>query len=396
MLPGTALIVDVSSGEVVEACFISFMSDECGLMQYGSVSLAPVRVSRENEMKDGSMVEKENENMINDSKVQEYIEKKGTKLTFRPDIKVLDCTIRDGGLVNDFAFEDDFMKAVYQMCIQAGVDYMEVGYKASQRIYSPSKHGKWKFTTEEDLRNVIEEKQSCLKLSVMADAERTDYHEDILPKSESIIDMIRVATYVNQIPAAVDMIKDAHDKGYETTINIMAVSTVKDHDIEEALGILADTEVDVIYLVDSFGVYYSEEIRELVHKYLQYAQAKGKIVGIHCHNNQQLAYANTIEALIMGASYLDATISGLGRGAGNCPMELLLGFLKNPKFHVRPVIEFIQNRILPLREKMAWGYDIPYMITGQFNQHPRSAIKFLNGEDNKNYLQFYDSFIEEE
>ena len=347
-------------------------------------------------MKDGSMVGKDNENMFNDSKVQEYIEKKGTKLTFRSDIKVLDCTIRDGGLMNDFAFEDDFLGAVYQTCMRAGVDYMEVGYKASKRIYSPTQHGKWKFTTEEDVRRAINEKQPCLKLSVMADAERTDYHEDILPKSESIIDMIRVATYVNQLPAAVDMIKDAHDKGYETTVNLMAVSTVKDHDLEEALSILSETEVDVIYLVDSFGVYYSEEIRELIHKYLQYAQKAGKIVGIHCHNNQQLAYANTIEGLIMGASYLDATISGLGRGAGNCPMELLLGFLKNPKFHVRPVIEFIQNRILPLRGKMTWGYDIPYMMTGQFNQHPRSAIKFLNSEDNKNYLQFYDSFIEEE
>ena len=93
---------------------------------------------------------------------------------------------------------------------------------------------------------------------------------------------------------------------------------------------------------------------------------------------------------------MDATINGLGRGAGNCPMELLLGFLRNPKFHNRPIIEFIQERILPLREKVQWGYDIPYMITGQLNQHPRSAIKFLNSANNKDYIGFYNSVIEEE
>ena len=118
-------------------------------------------------------------------------------------------------------------------------------------------------------------------------------------------------------------------------------------------------------------------------------------MGIHTHNNQQLAYANTIEALIMGASYLDATLGGLGRGAGNCSMELLLGFLKNPKFHLRPVLQCLQEHVVPLREKIAWGYDIPYMLTGQLNMHPRSAMAFLDGEQRTEYLTFYDSIEEE-
>ena len=235
-----------------------------------------------------------------------------------------------------------------------------------------------------------------LKLSVMADAERTDYHEDILPKERSVLDTIRVATYIHQIPTAVDMIKDSHDKGYETTLNLMAISVVRESELDEALEILASTEVDVIYLVDSFGALYSEEIQALTAKYLKYAQAAGKKVGIHTHNNQQLAYANTIEALILGASYLDATIAGLGRGAGNCPLELLLGFLKNPKFHQRPLLQCIQDHFIPLREKMPWGFDIPYMITGQLNLHPRSAMAFLDGEDKHNYVAFYDSIMEEE
>lgn len=323
-------------------------------------------------------------------------EKKGSWLTYRPDIKVLDCTIRDGGLINNCNFDDDFVRAVYQACVAAGVDYMEIGYKASRRIYSAKEYGKWKFCDEADIRKIVGNNDTQLKLSVMADAERTDYHDDVLPKDQSVLDMIRVATYIHQIPTAVDMIKDFHDKGYETTVNLMAISIVREQELDEALEVLAATPVDVIYLVDSFGALYSEEVHYLMGKYLKVAQAAGKKVGIHTHNNQQLAYANTIEALIMGGSYLDATIGGLGRGAGNCPVELLLGFLKNPKFHLRPVLQCIQDTIVPLKQKVFWGFDIPYMLTGQLNMHPRAAMEFIDGEERNNYVKFYDAIMEEE
>jgi 4-hydroxy 2-oxovalerate aldolase len=325
----------------------------------------------------------------------EIPEKKGTLLTYRPDIKVLDCTIRDGGLVNSFRFDDEFVKAVYKTNIAAGVDYMEMGYKASKKVFAPGNFGVWKFCSEDDIRSIVGDKNNDLKISVMADAERTDYHEDILPKTQSAIDMIRVATYVHQLPSAVDMIKDAHDKGYETTINLMAASLVKENELSEALEILSSTEVDVIYVVDSFGSLYSEQVQLLVAKYMRYAQAQGKKLGIHTHNNQQLAYANTIEALILGVSYLDVTIAGLGRGAGNCQMELLLGFLKNPKYHLRPVLNCIQNYIVPLKSKISWGFDIPYMITGQLNRHPQTAIKFMDSK-RSDYVEFYDSLMEDE
>lgn len=324
--------------------------------------------------------------------VTEKIEKKGTWLTYRPDIKVVDCTIRDGGLVNNFGFTDEFVSALYRTCEKSGVDYMEMGYKADEKIFMPSKSGKWKFSVEDDIRKIIGEPSATLKLSVMADAERTNYHEDILPKDKSVIDLIRVATYIHQIPTAVEMIKDAHSKGYETSLNLMSVSLVSEFELDEALDILAKTEVDTIYLVDSFGALYSEQIRALAAKYLKAVEGSGKIIGVHAHNNQQLAYANTIEALVLGVSYLDATVNGLGRGAGNCPLELLLGFLKNPKYHNRAVIEFIEKHIVPLRQTLDWGFDIPYMITGQLNLHPKAAIDFL-GEKRTDYLDFYDSLV---
>lgn len=318
-----------------------------------------------------------------------------TWVTWRPEIKVLDCSIRDGGLMNDHRFEDGLVRAVLDACVAAGIDYMELGYKASKRIFAPDEFGAWKYCDEDDVRRVVGDNQTPLKLSVMADAEKTDYHEDILPADDSIIDMVRVATYIHQIPVAIDMIEDAYQKGYEVTINLMAVSAVQYDDLDVALEALAQTDVSTIYLVDSFGAFYSEEVQALADKYLAVAEGTGKQVGMHAHNNQQLAYANTIEAIVKGANRLDATICGLGRGAGNCPLELLIGFLKNPAYRLRPILQCIEDHIGPLRQTMQWGYDVPYMITGQLNQHPREAMRFLDQEEPGSIVEFYDSVSEQ-
>ena len=317
-------------------------------------------------------------------------------LSYRPEIKLLDCTIRDGGLMNDHYFNDEVVKAVYNACVEGGIDYMELGYKASEKIFSKKKYGPWKFCSEDDIRRIVGENDTSLKLSAMADAERTDYHNDILPFEQSVLDMIRVATYIHQMPVALDIVKDAHDKGYETTVNLMAISTVPERELDEALELLAESDVDVLYLVDSFGALYSEQIHYIIRKYLRYLEPVGKTVGIHTHNNQQLGFANSIEAIIMGANRVDGSMAGLGRGAGNCPTELLMGFLHNPKFNLRPVLECIQKLIEPLREQLLWGFDIPYMITSLLNQHPRAAIQFNSSENRGNLVMFYDSMIEEE
>ena len=316
-------------------------------------------------------------------------------ITYRPELKVLDCTIRDGGLVNDHQFGDDFVRAVYRACVEAGIDYMEVGYKASRKILARNQFGVWKHCDEDDIRRIVGDNDTPLKLTAMADAGKSDWRTDILPKKQSVLDAIRVAFYVHQVSEAVDMIKDAADKGYEVTANLMAVSTAQEKEIDQALEVLAETPVGVLVVVDSFGSLYAEQIEILVKKYLEYAKATGKEVGIHAHNNQQLAFANTIEAIIHGANRVDASMAGLGRGAGNCPMELLIGFLRNPKFKIRPIYEVLQNHLQPLREKVEWGPYVEYNITGQLNQHPRNAIAARSGEGRDRYVEFYDKLVSE-
>ncbi len=320
--------------------------------------------------------------------------RQGTLISFRPDIKVLDCTMRDGGLVNNFAFSDEFVKDLYLANIKAGVDYMEFGYKASREIFDPSKFGKWKFCDEKDIRAIVGDNKTDLKISVMADVGRTDYKKDILNRKDSVIDMVRVATYINTIPAAIQMLEDAKKKGYETTINIMAVSKVSDEELDEGLELLAQSCADAIYLVDSFGAYYPERIERLCDKYMGVAEKYKKKVGIHAHNNQQLAFANTIEALSRGVSYLDATVSGMGRGAGNCYMELLLSFLRNPRYNKVAIMAFVEKHILKMKQEgVVWGYDIPYLMTGILNSHPSAAIQFIK-ENRTDYTAFYQELID--
>ena len=306
---------------------------------------------------------------------------------FRPDIKVIDCTVRDGGLMNKWQFDDDFVRTVYEATALAGVDYMEIGYISSSSAFPRDEYGPWRFCFESDIQRIIGSDDKKIKLSAMADIGRIDL-KDIPTCSDSSLDMIRVACYVHQIDAAIDLAHYCMDQGYETTINLMAVSTVGPRDLNEALDDLSRCRVPTIYLVDSFGAFYSEDIDLLAAKYME--KLPDKTIGIHCHNNQQLAFANTISAIIAGVNYLDGSLYGIGRGAGNCPLELILSFLKNPKFKVRPIVEAIEKVVFPWSRKIDWGYFIPYMCTGVLNQHPRSAMAHMESEKKDKVTDFFD------
>lgn len=318
-------------------------------------------------------------------------------LGYREDVRVVDATMRDGGLVNNFRFSDEFVKALYKANIDAGVDYMEVGYKASKKLFDEKEFGKWKFSNDEDILNTIgDNAEKKIKLAVMADVGRCDYKEDIHERSESPVDLIRVACYVHQIAAAVEMITDAKKKGYEVTCNIMAISTAQEGDIRVALDMLGNSPVDTIYIVDSFGSIYPEQLARIASMYKEYADKYGKKLGIHAHNNQQLAFANTIEAVGDGVDWLDATYSGMGRGAGNCTIENLIAFLHNPKYNLHPVLSFVEKYIMQLKKDgIVWGYDLQYLVTGLLNQHPRAAIDFTKN-NRADYAQFYNEITAQE
>lgn len=331
-----------------------------------------------------------------DSRKRIEMKKVTAMMNYRPEIKVVDATLRDGGLVNDFFFADDFAKALYNANTKAGVDYMEFGYKADKTLFDVNKFGPSKFCDDDYIRGVVGDGERKVKVAVMADVGRCNYKEDIHERAESPVDLIRVATYVHQMPTAIDMIEDAHKKGYETSCNIMALSTVQENDIRAALDMVGQSSVDVIYIVDSYGSIYPEEMTRICDLYGEYAAKYNKKLGIHAHDNQKLAFANTIECVGDNVDYLDATYLSMGRGAGNCAMELLLGFLKNPKYNEYPVLEFIEKHMMPMKEQgVVWGYDLEYLLTGLFNQHPRTAIAYSK-EKRKDITEYFKELTSQE
>ncbi|MCK5113411.1 MAG: aldolase catalytic domain-containing protein [Phycisphaerae bacterium] len=306
----------------------------------------------------------------------------------RKKITAVDCTIRDGGLMNNSQFDLAMVRAAFKACCDAGIDYCELGYRNSKDMFDPAEFGPWRFCDEHDLVAATEGiDRRNTKIALMMDAHKSR-PEDLLPANESVVDLIRVATYVKDKNLAIRLENHAKELGYETAINIMAISHAHMPDLEVFLNdVEVETQAEVINIVDSFGSMYMDQLHYMISKF--HMHLKTKAVGVHFHNNQQLAFANTMEGIIHGATWADATMNGLGRGAGNCPLELLISFLKNPDLDILPVLECIGEHVIPLKKSIAWGYHIPYMITGILNQHPLPAIKWMKDPDNTDYLKFY-------
>ncbi|WP_438347306.1 aldolase catalytic domain-containing protein [Paenibacillus sp. FA6] len=307
--------------------------------------------------------------------------------------KIVDCTIRDGGLVNNWDFSVEFVQKLYAGLNEAGVDYMEIGYKNSPKLLKGAEQaGPWRFLDDDFLRKVIPQKGTT-KLSALVDIGRVD-ENDIPDRSESMIDLIRVACYVKDVDKALQLVQTFHDRGYETTINIMALSNVMEHELIEAFAMIKESVVDVVYVVDSYGSLDHKDIKFLVEKFQTHLP--NKRLGIHAHNNLQLAFSNTLLASEYGVEMLDASVYGMGRAAGNCPTELLVSQLKNTQYKLRPVLDVIEQLMIPLREKEEWGYIIPYMITGSLDEHPRSAMALRSTKDKDKSADFYDKLMSPE
>lgn len=301
-------------------------------------------------------------------------------------IKVLDCTIRDGGICNQWQFHPTLVRRVFDALVEAGIDYMEVGYRTKDGIFDRQKVGPWRFCDEHMLEKVVE--PGRIKLSTMVDIGRIDVR-DIPPKQDTVIDVVRIATYAKDLDEAFRVLDHCKEAGYETFLNVMAVSTITLDELDDALYRIAGTGVDNVAIVDSFGALYPYHVRYLVRKYTNIL-GEGIRVGVHFHNNQQQAFANSIAAIDEGVDFVDATVHGMGRGAGNCPLELLLFYLDNPKYDVRPVLDLIED-FAYMRDDLRWGYHLPYVMTGYFNIHPRSGIAQMQREDRYKVRAVYEA-----
>jgi 4-hydroxy 2-oxovalerate aldolase len=288
-------------------------------------------------------------------------------------VRVVDCTVRDGGFANRWRFSVAFVRGLYEALDEAGVDYLEVGFANARDRWHEPDPAPWQSVTEELVRAAVPRKRQT-KLAVMVDTWGVPPHA-VPARVEGRPDLVRVACRWQALGQGLELVGQFHEAGYETSLNLLAVSELSWDQLSGALAQVAGSPADLVYVVDSYGHLDPHQVRRLVRRFRELLP--GKAVGFHGHNNRQLALANTLGAVEAGAQYVDATLLGAGRGAGNCPLELLLGFSEAPVQRLLPLLRFAARCAAQLPPASRWAYDVPRMLTGLLNRHPREATQHL-------------------
>lgn len=296
-------------------------------------------------------------------------------------VKLLDCTLRDGGYYNDWDFSEKCAKDLLSALDKTGVDIVELGYKSP--TYDKY-YGLFKYCPESELSYVKQFKN--LKFAFMIDVkefmnkegklEFSLLEKNILPQENSLFQWVRVASHFENYPIASEAIEWLHKKGYKTCYNMMGLSLLSETQVVECLNKLEKSPVDVFYFADSFGSMEPADIRRIVGLIRKNFSRK---IGIHTHDNKGLAFANSLAAAECGVDYIDGTVMGMGRGAGNVRLEQLLLSLyfkdERKDLNVYPLLDVIQTHMKPMHETHGWGWDFSYMLSGLLNIHPSYCQK---------------------
>jgi len=292
------------------------------------------------------------------------------------EITILDCTLRDGGFYNNWNFDLQKSKKLVHSLANAGVDIIEIGYKT---IQNNKFYGLFKFSNEKflsylkDVEGVEFAFMIDIKEFINEDRNGLNYEaldKLVLPQKDSVFQWVRLVSKLGDVPFAAAYINYCKTKGYKVCFNIMGGSMISDQELTETIQAVSSTALDVFYIADSYGSFYPEQLRKKIQIMSKHFDKK---LGVHLHDNQGLAYANSLIAIEEGVHFIDATVMGMGRGAGNLKLEqFLLGYSTifdrkdiQPDQLLSPIKDFIQ----PLWEKYKWGFNYSYMLSGLNNIH---------------------------
>ncbi|MFH1851410.1 MAG: aldolase catalytic domain-containing protein [Candidatus Neomarinimicrobiota bacterium] len=285
--------------------------------------------------------------------------------------KILDCTIRDGGYLNNWDFSRELVKDTYRSVSKTGVDYIEIGFRSTAKYFDPARVGLWRFTPE-NLVNDIVSNVAGAPLALMVDYGKADI-EDIPPAAESPVRLYRIASHKTRLVEAIDFANQVAAKGYETAIQLMGIVGYTAADFQQILTPLKESQLTYVYFADSYGSLLPQDI----YKYCDILRAVDKPLGFHPHNNMQLAFSNSLAAIAAEIDIVDGTVFGMGRGAGNLPLETLIAYFQKTidenRYNMLPVLDLIQRWYLELKARFSWGYNLPYMISGVYEVHPNYA-----------------------
>lgn len=291
------------------------------------------------------------------------------------DVKILDCTLRDGGYYTEWDFEDSIVDTYVKNIAKLPIDVIEIGYLSQpQNKYL----GKYFYCPEYTLKQ-IKSGVGDKKVAIMLN-ERDNTPQDamfLLYGYSGFIDIVRLAVDPNRIKPAVELAKAIKELGFEVGFNLMYMSkVVKQPETLEQLSLLNGI-VDYFSLVDSFGGVYPNEVFDAVNKVKEILNMP---IGFHGHNNLEMALINSLTAVEAGAEIIDATFTGMGRGAGNLKTELLLTVLNSNgtiDLNYNALSEVVAS-FTELQHKYNWGTNLPYMVSGANSLPQKDVMEWVS------------------
>jgi len=304
-------------------------------------------------------------------------------------MKLFDCSMRDGGYVNNWYFSKEQARACYSATKDCGIEYCEIGFRRNEHTNGP-----WFYTPESLVNETYGDivTPEC-RLAVMAQM-GTFTIDDFVPKSESLISMVRVLIAYHckdkddskldteLIHETVDMCKKLKELGYEVSINIGRIDKMSDAQIQETCEMINDAPIEYFYLADTYGNLGIYKMRQILANIKKYYDGK---VGFHAHDNLKNASVKAIDALYNGADIVDVTFGGFGRGSGNARSEYVLAHFEDRK--LLPALLYTDTWIQSYKES-----GVPYLLSGLKSMHVNYAIEVIEKHENLTMQQVWDVF----
>ena len=284
----------------------------------------------------------------------------------KSEIKILDCTIRDGGYYNKWNFSDKFSKSYFKVANNTGINIVEAGYKSLNQM------GTFKSCTTKKIESLIPDSIDY-EIAFMVDIKEfikdgkfdKPSFKNLIKNSSTVFSICRVAITENQIDFLSSALPILEEENLKPMINLMKTAYVEENDKQRLFKISKKLNPEAIYIADSFGSMTPSSISKEVNNFCKNYHT----VGVHTHDNLGLAFANSIAAIQSGAKIIDTTFYGMGRGVGNAKTEQALMYFDG-KSLTDNVVNFLESSMLPLHENFKWGYGLEYMYCGINNIHP--------------------------
>lgn len=286
-------------------------------------------------------------------------------------IKVLDCTLRDGGYINDWNFGIRAIQSILNNLVKANLDYIECGY-LKDLTYDTNKTF---FPNIEELNSILPQGVSA-KFCMMINYGEYDINKVPSANKESII--LRVAFKKSQYQEAAKYCEALKNKGYDVFMNPMNTSSYSARELLDLIEMVNDFRPKVLTIVDSFGSMKESDVLRMF--YLMDSTLRTDIaIGFHSHNSLQLSFSNAQAVIINNTGrnlIIDSSIFGMGRGAGNLCTELIIQYMndhQNGRYNLVPVLKSIDEDINPIYISKPWGYSVPYYLAATNKCHPNYA-----------------------